>query len=145
VLTLGNTVNATEVAPLSHTLTITDDDTRTVQVDAAIPSRSQNEGNAGTDQFTFDLVLDAASSRTITVPILLAGDASIPSDYTISGIPVTFSPGQTRRTITYNVVGDIINEQGTEDTIIMTIDTANVTNALVGNDDERQHVIVDDD
>jgi hypothetical protein len=144
-LVLGNASNATEVAPTTFTLTITDDDDPSVvQFDPLQADGSAPEGNPppGTRNFTYDLVLDRPSGFTITVPIDFSGDAD-EGDFTASGVPVVFAPGETRRTITLSIIADLLPEPGPSDTIIMSIGTP--TNATVGANDERRHDILDDD
>jgi uncharacterized delta-60 repeat protein len=67
------------------------------------------EGNAGLTSFTFTVSLSRASSQTITVSYqTVDGTASAPSDYTaLAPAPLTFSPGQTTKTVTVKVNGDV--------------------------------------
>ncbi|MEO8703748.1 MAG: Calx-beta domain-containing protein [Kofleriaceae bacterium] len=144
--TLGAVTNATKVAPLAHTLTIVDDNdvAPVVQFDPLQADRAIAEGDAGTTPFTYDVVLDRASGFTVDVAIAFTGDADA-GDFTASGLPVSFAPGQTRKTITLNIIGDTQPENGSSDQIIMSIDPGLTTNATVGTVDERTHTILDDD
>lgn len=131
----------------THTLTITDDDDEPqVEFDPAQSDQSIDEGDPppGSTKFTYDLVLDRASGKNISVAILFTGDADS-GDFTATGVPVVFTPGQTRRTITLDIIADTVKESGGSDDIIMTIDGTTSTNVRVGNNDERRHLILDDD
>src|SRR5256885_363567 len=70
------------------------------------------EGNSGTTNANFTVTLSAASSKTVTVNYATAdGTATAPSDYVaIPTTTLTFSPGQTTKTITVAVNGDIVDE-----------------------------------
>jgi hypothetical protein len=150
IFTLGTVVNANKVAPLTHTLTITDDNdaASVVQFDSQQANGSANEGDSGTTPFTYDLVLDKASGLTVDVKIDFSGDADA-GDFTAvpavaaGSITISFAPGQTRKTITLNIIGDTADEPGLEDTIIMSIDPT-VTNGTVGAVDERRHTILEE-
>lgn len=68
---------------------------------------SLGEGNTGVRAYTFTVTLSAASTSIITVKYVTAnGTAVAPSDYTAASGTLTFSPGQTSKTVTVNVVGD---------------------------------------
>ena len=70
------------------------------------------EGDSGTVNATFTVSLSTVSGRTVTVDYATAnGTATAPADYT--AVPVTalsFSPGQTTRTVTVVVNGDALDE-----------------------------------
>src|SRR5439155_7138425 len=93
----------------THIYTILDDD--------PLPSLSINnvsvtEGNSGTTSANFTVTLSAASGRTVAVNYATAdGTATAPSDYVaIPTTTLTFSPGQTTKTITVPVNGDLVDE-----------------------------------
>ena len=145
VIALGSPTNATAAGLTQHTLSILDDDAASiVQFDPAQLDGVASEGNSGTTPFTYDVVLNKASGLPITVQIDFSGDANS-GDFTTLGVPVAFAPGEVRKTITLQIIGDTVDEGGTTDTIIMTINPVGTTNASVGSVDERQHVIGDDD
>jgi hypothetical protein len=88
--------------------TITDDD--------ALPSLSINdvtvtEGVTGTVNANFTVSLNAPSGRTVTVGYATAdGTAHAPDDYPAGSGTVTFAAGQTTKTVTVLVNGDLLNE-----------------------------------
>lgn len=67
------------------------------------------EGNSGTTTFTFTISLAAPSSDPISVDYATSdGSAKAGTDYTAAGpVRITFSPGQTSKTITVSVKGDL--------------------------------------
>jgi len=66
-----------------------------------------NEGNSGTTGAVFNVNLSAPSGKSVTVSFNTAnGTATSGSDYTSSSGSVTFSAGQTSKTITVLVNGD---------------------------------------
>jgi hypothetical protein len=85
--------------------TITDDD--------ALPSLAVNdvtvtEGDSGTTNANFTVSLNAPSGRTVTVDYSTAdGTAHAPDDYQAGSGTVTFAAGQTTRTATVLVNGDL--------------------------------------
>lgn len=81
------------------------------------------EGNTGTASATFTLMLDAATTQTITVSYATAdGTATAGSDYqTVSGT-MTFAPGEISKTITVPVIGDRLAEPN--ETIVVNLSDA---------------------
>ncbi|HVX61702.1 MAG TPA: cellulose binding domain-containing protein [Pirellulales bacterium] len=72
---------------------------------------SQAEGDGGTTNFTFDVTLSAPSSDAVTVQYSTAdGTAHAGNDYNAASGTITFSPGQTTRQITVQVLGDTTPE-----------------------------------
>jgi len=69
---------------------------------------SQTEGNSGTTTFTFRVTLSPASTGTVRVNYTTAnGSATAGSDFTARpATPLTFTAGQTSKTITVTVAGD---------------------------------------
>ena len=88
----------------------------TIVNDDPLPSLSINdvtvfEGNAGTVNAVFTVSLSAASGQTVTVNYATAdGTAVQPADYTNTSGTLTFTPGQTARTITVPVIGETVPE-----------------------------------
>jgi chitinase len=74
-------------------------------------SVSVTEGNSGTINAVFTVTLSAASNQTVTVEYSTAdGTATAGNDYVaVSGL-LTFSPGQTSKTVPVAVKGDVRDE-----------------------------------
>ncbi len=69
------------------------------------------EGNSGTTNATFTITLSAPSSTDVTVRYASAdGTATAGSDYTATSGTVTFAPGETTKTVTVAVRGDMVVE-----------------------------------
>ena len=70
------------------------------------------EGDSGTVDATFTVTLSTVSGRTVTVGYATAnGTATAPADYTAVALAtLTFDPGQTTRTVTVSVNGDVFDE-----------------------------------
>ncbi|HUR18575.1 MAG TPA: Calx-beta domain-containing protein [Acidimicrobiales bacterium] len=129
--------NAT-IADAQGQVVITDND--------PLPSLSVNdvsvlEGNSGTAVASFTVSLSAASGRTVTVAYTTAnGTATAGSDYTAASGTLTFTAGQTSRTVDVTVAGDVTDEPNET----FTLDLSGETNATI--DDGRGiGTILDDD
>ena len=123
----------------SGTGTITDDD---APPSLSIGDVSVTEGNLGTVNAVFTVSLSQASGKTVGVSAASAdGSATQPGDYTASGsVPLSFSPGQTSKTVTVVVNGDSIDE--VDETFVVNLSGA--TNASIA-DAQATGTIVDDD
>ncbi|HEU4833526.1 MAG TPA: Calx-beta domain-containing protein [Pyrinomonadaceae bacterium] len=78
-----------------------------VQPTISISDATVNEGNSGTTSAAFNVTLSSASSQTISVNYVTASNsATSSSDYVSASGTVTFTPGQTSKPITIQVVGD---------------------------------------
>ena len=89
----------------------------------------------------FTVTLGAPSARTVTVDYATAdGSATSPADYAAATGPLTFAPGQTTRTVTVLVNGDLVNE-GTETYFL---NLSNPGNATIV-DHQGGGTIIDDD
>ncbi len=88
----------------------------TIVNDDPLPSLSINdvtviEGNAGTVNAVFTVTLSAASGQSVQVNYATAdGTATQPADYTNTSGTLTFTAGQTTRTITVPVIGETVPE-----------------------------------
>ena len=112
-VTLSDPVNATlDVTKTTGVGTITDDDAApTVGID----SPSVSEGNSGAADLDFTVSLSAASGRQVTVKYALdstdAGTATSGTDYTaVTETTLTFAAGDTSKTVTVSVTGDVVDE-----------------------------------
>jgi hypothetical protein len=96
----------------------------------SISNVSQAEGSSGTTPFTFMVRLSASADVTVTVPYSTAdGSATAPTDYTAAGGTLTFSPGQTSKTISVLVNGD--TDSGSDQNFFVNLGAP--TNATLGN------------
>ncbi|MEO8702628.1 MAG: Calx-beta domain-containing protein [Kofleriaceae bacterium] len=128
----------------ASSIVITDNDVPpVVSFDPAEINMTAAEGDGGgTISFTYDVTLEPASGKIVTVPIVFSGQALNPFDYSVgTALPITFMPGVTRRGITLVILRDALNENNEQ--IVMTIGAA--TNATTGALTQRTHTIVDDD
>ncbi|MEY2400307.1 MAG: hypothetical protein QOJ08_418, partial [Ilumatobacteraceae bacterium] len=101
---LSSPTNAT-IADAQGKGTITDDDQ---PPNISITDRSISEGNTGTKSATFTVSLSSVFGGTVTVSYGTAdGTATAPSDY-VAKAPtmLTFTPGQTSKSITVTINGD---------------------------------------
>ena len=104
---LTGAVNA-NVTASSATGTITNDDQ---PPGLSIGDVTLTEGNAGTKNFTFTVSLAQASGVPITVDFATGGgNATAGTDYTATSGVLTFAAGETSKSITVLVNGDLVNE-----------------------------------
>jgi hypothetical protein len=122
----------------------------------ALPSLSINdvsvsEGNVGTTSASFTVSLSSASAQTVTVNYATAdGTASAPSDYVaIPSTMLTFTPGETSKTVTVTVNGDTTFEPN-ETFFVNLSGPANATIAdgqgqgTINNDDSQPSISIND-
>jgi hypothetical protein len=89
-------------------LTITDDD---APPKLSVNNATAAEGNSGATGAAFTVTLSAASSQTVTVNYATAdGTAKAPADYMARSGTLTFLAGQTTRTLSVPVRGDVLDE-----------------------------------
>jgi hypothetical protein len=110
-VTLGSPVNATLTsATATATVTVVNDDLPTLSIATAATSVSKNEGNAGTTPFTFTVTRSSSvGTSTVNWGVFHVGTDAADFSGATSGT-LTFSSGQTSKTITVNVVGDKTGE-----------------------------------
>lgn len=110
------------------------------------PSLSVNdvsvvEGDSGTKDLTFTVSLSAATTNTVTVDFATSnGTASAGTDYDAATGSLSFSPGQTSKTVTVKVRGDTLDEPN--ETFLLKL--SNADRAWI-RDDSGTGTIVDDD
>jgi hypothetical protein len=99
--------------------------TATISDDDPPPSVTLNdlvfhEGDSGVKAVSVEVLLSGASGKTVTVNFATAdGTASAGSDYSaVSGV-ITFAPGQTRKLVSVNIVGDTAPEP--DETVLITL------------------------
>jgi chitinase len=106
-VTLSTPINAT-IADGSGIGTITDDD---ASPELSIGDASATEGNVGTTTLDFTVTLSAASGRSVTVHWATADDDAVsPSDYVAASGDLTFTAGETSKTVSVSVKGDLVAE-----------------------------------
>jgi subtilisin-like proprotein convertase family protein len=108
----------------------------------SINDATVTESNGATVPATFTVTLSAAADTTVTVDYATAnGTAAEPGDYTLSTGTLTFNPGETTKTITIDVAGDLLQES----TETFTVNLSNASsNALIG-DGQGVGSILDND
>jgi len=134
---LSSAVNAT-IADSQGVGTITDNDPTP---SLAINNATVTEGNSGTVSATFTVTLSAASGQTVTVNYATAsGTATSGSDFTSTSGQLSFSPGQTSKTIAVPVLGDTRDEPNET----FNLNLSSVVNATIA-DSQGLGTINDDD
>ncbi|HEX8558432.1 MAG TPA: Calx-beta domain-containing protein [Pyrinomonadaceae bacterium] len=103
------------------------------------------EGNAGATDAEFVVRLSAASAKTVTVNYGTVDlSAEEPDDYQSASGTLTFSPGETARTVKVAVKGDTVDEP--DEGFVFTLNSpTNATFQTVPNDTFAYGVITDDD
>lgn len=118
----------------------------TIANDDPLPSLSVSddtvtEGDSGTKTATFTVSLSAASGRTATVDYTTGDSTAVaPDDYTSKNGTLTFSAGQTSKTVSVTVAGDLLDE----DDETFTLDLSGETSATVA-DGQGVGTIADND
>jgi len=119
----------------------------TIRNDDTVPSVSINdvsvpEGNSGTASAVFTVTLSNPSSQTVTVNYATADGTATAAgnDYLPAAGTLTFSPGETSRTVTVSIAGDTTNEA--DETF--RVDLSAPANAVIG-DGEGIGTIANDD
>ncbi len=138
VVSLGVPTGASLGTFTDQTVTITDNDTATVAF--ATPAARVDESLGGVD---VTLVLSAASSQAVMVPISVSGGTATGGgvDYSLSTANVTIAAGSTTGTVTVNVVNDTLAEA--EETVTLAMGTP--IGASAGTPASFELSIVDDD
>ena len=139
VLTLSNASSGTAISTATGTGTITDDDPK-----FSIDSPSVTEGDSGSVNLVYTVTLSASSSSPLTVNYADAGTGTATSGTDYTTIPngtLTFSAGETSKTITVSVTGDTANEGNETVAITLSnatsgtgIGTATGTGTIIDND-----------
>lgn len=116
VLTLGSPINAALGLATAHTVTIQDNDELPL-VSFAAASQTVSEA-VGT--VSVALNLNASYPETVSAPYSVGGYAAGGGiDHTLQNGVLAFNPGQTSKTITFNVVNDSIDEM--DESIVITL------------------------
>ena len=134
-VSLSNASNAT-LGDSSGAGTITDNDaTPTLSVTNTEVTEGNLDGDGGpaTTNANVDVVLSAASGRTVTVQYTTTnGTATAGSDYTTTSGMLTFQPGETTKAIVVPVLGDAVDEPNETVVIDLSAPTGGVTTATDG-------------
>ena len=120
IITLSNASTGTNIATASGTGTIANDDQGLL-----IDSPSVAEGDSGTVNLAFTVTLDPAAATQVTVNYADTGSGTATSgtDYAaIGGGTLTFSAGETRKTIAVSVRGDTADEA--DETVVIALSNA---------------------
>ncbi len=138
IVDITGVANGTEATPQQVTVTITDDD---LSPTLSINDVAVTETNTGTATVTFSVTLSAASSQTVSVAYATSnGSAVQPTDYTSTSGTLTFQPGETSKTFTVAIVGDLLDEVNET----FNVSLSSPTNATVA-DGTGVGTITDDD
>lgn len=106
---LSGATNAT--LPPAATVTLTNDDAAPVPVSASINNVTLAEGDSGTTNAVFTVTLSAAPTGSVSLAYATAdGTALTPGDYATKSGTLTFTAGQTSKTISVPVKGDKAQE-----------------------------------
>jgi hypothetical protein len=104
-------------------------------------SAAITEGNTGTRNAVFTVSLDGPSTQTITIPYSTAdGTATSPADYTAQSGTLTFSPGETVKSVAIAVKADTLDEDDESFSLVL----GSPTNAVIA-DGSGDATILDDD
>ncbi len=125
IITLSNPVNA-YLAKSQAIGTILDND--------PLPSLSINdvtltEGDSGSKTASFSVTLNVPSGKTVQVNYATAnGTATAGADYAATSGTLTFTPGQTSKTVSVSVLGDLLDE----DNETFSVNLSNPQNGTLG-------------
>ncbi len=127
----------------------------TIKTDDALSALSINdvtlaEGNSGTTSFDFTVTLSPVSTLPVTVSFSTAdGTAVVGTDYQPVSGSVTFAPGQTTKTVSVPVTGDVTTEPN--ETFVVNLNNpinASISDAqglgTITNDDANPSITIND-
>ncbi len=136
---LSNPTNATITDNQGEGSITNDDSVPAISIDDV----TVTEGNSGTVTANFTVTLDAASGKTIAVDYSTSDNTATDADGDYDAIATTtlsFNPGETAKTVSVTVNGDIKDE----DDESFFVDLSNPTNATI-TDNQGQATITNDD
>jgi hypothetical protein len=134
---LSGATNA-NIAVNQGTATILDNEVPVPAI--SISDVSQLEGNSGLTPFVFTVTLSVPSTQTVSVRFATANGTANGYDYQGNVANLTFNPGQTSKTITINVIGELLVEPNQTFFVNLT----NPVNATI-NDSQGLGTIINDD
>ena len=127
-LTLAPSTEYTIGFPSAGSVTIESDDPLP---SISIDDESQAEGDSGRNDLDFTVSLSNPSSQTVTVNYGTADDSAVaPGDYTPVSGTLTFTTGQTSKTVSVPVKGDTTYEPKEEFRVLL----SGATNATIADD-----------
>jgi hypothetical protein len=142
-LTLSDATGATLGSPATATMTIADNEQYPRVSSSYI---DVDEGNSGTTDLTFPVLLNRAAEMPIDVQYVTWDDtAEAGTDYTGASGTLTFAPGQTQRNLVVAVAGDEVPEP--DEGFYMVFSSGGFTASVIGgiaNDDGPLTVTVTD-
>jgi len=129
LVNLSNPTNAT-ISQSSATGTIEDDPDALPSISFLASAVSLTEGDAGTGSMVFTVKLSQASGQNVTVNFATANGTTTDADLAaVAGSTLTFAPGDTEKTITVLITGDLLDE--VDETF--TLDLTNPVGATLAN------------
>jgi len=137
LLTLSSPVGGTLGSQSSSTLSITDNEVRTVSFTQIAKSAAESTTSA-----SFIVSLNGASSQPITVRYGVSGGTATPgADFILPAGTLTFAPGELTKTITFAVINDIVDEN--DETLLISLSSP--TNSILGSSSVATYTILDND
>jgi len=139
IIDITGVANGTESGTQQVTATITDDDAAPTVAFASTTSSGLESVNSK----NLTVNLSAASAQTITVAYAVSGTATgSGTDYTLANGTLTYSAGQTSKTISIaSIVNDILDEA--DEKVIVTLSSP--SNATLGTNTAHTYTITDND
>ena len=145
-VTLTNPTGGPQIVQPMSTVTITNDDLPTVSV--APPTTSVLEGNSGITEVVLTVTLSQAAVQPVSVPFTLNGTTATGgapgtanADFDNTAGSVTFDVGQTSKTVTLHVFGDLTNETNE----LFNFNLGAPTNATVATGQGQTSVVITND
>ena len=135
-VTLSNPTNSS-ISTATGTVTITDDEgTPTLSI-ADVTTTDESPAN-----LTATVTLSGDSSQTVTVAWATSdGTATAAADYTAAGGTLTFSPGDTSKTVDITILADTIDEENETFAVAL----SSPTNALISTSSGTATMTITDD
>ncbi|MCX7420675.1 MAG: hypothetical protein NT013_14210 [Planctomycetia bacterium] len=138
-----NPINGTLKTSVATGTILNDDQPPTLSIAASNASR--NEGNSGQTAFDFTITRTGDPSGTASVTYVVTGNGDNPADAsdfggTLPNGTVNFAAGETSRTLTINVTGDMVIEP--DESFIVTLSSA--TGASLGTSTATGTILNDD-
>ncbi|MBT7096626.1 hypothetical protein HN937_04570, partial [Candidatus Poribacteria bacterium] len=138
-MTTASLINATAGAVTAHTVTVTDNDETSVTFAASAQSVAESVPAIG-----IAVTLSVASASDVTIPYTVSGTASAGSvDHSLTDGSLTIAAGSTFSSVTAALNDDALDEN--DETIVVTMTTASLANAVAGGVTVHTVTLTDDD